>query len=178
MSEASVAEPTRAAPVPSFGQRKEEADKSRRVIFIAVAAVAALLIAGLAYLATRPATNTPGEEHLEGAIRAGSPEFPKAEKLIVDFDPDADATIGVTGLGTYAVRMTPTVRNFTGRTVSGLEFHAAGLDLQGQVIRQRTFVATDEIEPNRTSKPAISLNFPADNRPAQLKLELTGVKFK
>ena len=142
-----------------------------------MAVVAALLIAGLAYLATRPSAR-PGEEKLAGAIRPGSPDYPSANRLVVEFEPDEDATIGVTGLGNYAVRMTPTVRNFTGRTVNGLEFHAAGLDLKGQAIRERTFVTEDEIEPNKISKPAISLNFPSDNQPAQLKLELTGVRFK
>jgi hypothetical protein len=172
-----VAEPTRAAPLPSFGAGREEGDKTRRLIFVAVAVLAALLIAGFAYLAMRPSAR-PGEEHLAGALRPGSPEYPPGDKLIVDFDPDEDATIGANALGNYVVTMKPTVRNFTGRTVVGLEFHASGLDLQGQTIRERTFVAEEEIEPNRTASPAIGLNFPSDNRPAQLKLELTGVRFK
>ena len=162
----------------SFEPRKEEADGSRRVIFIAVAIVAALLVAGLAYMATRPATR-PGEERLEGAIRPGSPEFPSAERLVVEFDPDQDATIGANALGNFVVTMKPTVRNFTGRTVSGLEFHVAGLDLSGKVIRERTYVTTEEIEPNKIATPAIGINFPPDNKPAQLaRPELTGVRFK
>jgi hypothetical protein len=146
------------------------------VIYVSVAVVSLLLIAGLAYLAMRPSAR-PGEQHLAGAIRPDSPDFPK-DKLIVDFDADEDATIGANALGNYVVTMKPTVRNFTGRAVSGLEFHAAGLDLNGQTIRESTFVKEEEIEPNRTSSPALGLNFPPDNRPAQLKLELTGVRFK
>ncbi len=96
----------------------------------------------------------------------------------MDFDPDEDATIGANALGNYVVTMKPTVRNFTGRVVNGLEFRAAGLDLQGKTIRERTYVAEEEIETNKTASPAIGLNFPPDNRPAQLKLELTGVRFK
>jgi hypothetical protein len=172
-----AAEPTRAVPLPSFGRSREESDKTRRLVFVAVAVIAALLIAGFAYLAMRPSAR-PGEEHLAGAVRPGSPEFPAGDKLIVDFDPDEDATIGANALGNYVVTMKPTVRNFTGRIVGGLEFHASGLDLQGQPIRERTFVTEEEIEPNRTSSPAIGLNFPSDNRPAQLKLALTGVRFK
>lgn len=173
----SEAAPPRVVNAPSFGRPRQEADKSRRVIFAVVALAALVLVAGLAYLATRPSAR-PGEERLAGAIRPGSPEFPAKERLMVDFNPDEDATIGVTGLGVYAVRMVPTIRNFTGRTVSGMEFHAAGLDLNGQTIRERNFVTESEIEPNKTYSPAISLNFPADNKPAQLKLELTGVRFK
>lgn len=164
------------AAVPSFGVRREERDKSRLVIYAAVAVLALLLVAGLAYLASRPSAK-PGEERLAGAIRPGAAEFP-GDKVIVDFEPDEDATIGGNALGNYVVTMKPTVRNFTGRVVNGLEFRAAGLDLQGKTIRERSFVTEEEIEPNRTASPAIGLNFPQDNRPAQLKLELTGVRFK
>ena len=55
---------------------------------------------------------------------------------------------------------------------------AAGLDMKGNVIRERTYVNEEEIEANKTASPVIGLNFPSDNRPAQLKLELTGVRLK
>lgn len=165
-----------AVATPTFGVRREERDKSRLVIYAAVSVVALLLVAGLAYLASRPSAK-PGEERLADAIRPGAPGWP-GDKLIVDFEPDEDADMGGNALGNYVVRMKPTVRNFTGRVVNGLEFRAAGLDLQGKTIRERTFVSEQEIEPNRTASPIIGLNFPSDNRPAQLKLELTGVRFK
>jgi hypothetical protein len=162
---------------PSFGRPRLEADKSRRVIFAVVALVALALVAGLAYLATRPSAR-PGEERLAGAIRPGSPEFPAKDRLMVDFDPNEKADISPTALGTWAVMMKPTVRNFTGRTVNGLEFHAAGVDLNGKVIRERTFISEAEIEPNKIFVPSIGMSFPQDNKPADLKLELTGVRFK
>src|ERR1044071_5662438 len=86
--------------VPAFGRgREEESDGSRRVIFIAVAVVAALLVAGLAYWASRPKA-APGEERLEGAVaRPGSPDFPGSDKLIVEFNPDENAVIGANALG-------------------------------------------------------------------------------
>jgi hypothetical protein len=160
----------------SFGAKREEPDKSRFVIYAGVAVLALLLVGGLAYLATRP-TQRPGEEKLAGAVRPGDADYP-GDKLVVDFAPDEDATGGENTLGNYVVTMKPTVRNFTGRVVNGLEFHAAGLDLKGNVIRERTYVTEGEIETNKTASPAIGLNFPSDNRPAQLKLELTGVRFK
>ena len=176
------ARPSRAAPsnvvaLSAFERSKEEGDKSRRIIFIAVGLFAALLVAGLAYWATRPAA-APGEERLEGAVRPGSPDFPGADKLVVEFNPDENAVIGANALGNYVVTLKPTVRNFTGRAVGGLEFRAAGMDSRGAVIRERTFAREVEIEPNRIASPSLGLNFPPDNRPAQLKLELTGVRFK
>lgn len=168
--------PPHVVPLSAFGAKREERDRSHLVIYAGIALMGLLLVAGLAYLATRP-TQKPGEERLANAIRAGEPEWP-GNKLVVDFDPDENATIGANALGNYVVTMKPTVRNFTGRTVSGLEFRAAGLDLKGNVIRERTYVTEEEIETNKTASPAIGLNFPSDNRPAQLKLELTGVRFK
>ncbi|MET0646989.1 MAG: hypothetical protein ABW208_10240 [Pyrinomonadaceae bacterium] len=170
-------EAPRAVPMSSFGEKREEKDKSRTVIYAVVAVVALLLVGGLGYLATRPSQRA-GEERLEGALRPGSPEFPGADKLVVEFDPDENALIGPTALGPWAVTFKPVVRNFTGRTVNGLEFRIAGVDLKGNVIRERTALNLDEIEPNRVHTPPLSINFPQDNRPADLKLELTGVRFK
>jgi hypothetical protein len=172
-----TAAPSNVVAMSSFERGREESDKSRRFIFIAVGIVAAVLLAGLAYLATRPAA-APGEERLEGAVRPGSPDFPSADKLIIEFNPDDNAVIGANALGNYVVTLKPTVRNFTGRVVSGLEFHAVGMDIHGAVIRERTFARDVDIEPNRITSPSLGLNFPPDNRPAQLKLELTGVRFK
>lgn len=169
--------PSNVAPMSSFGRSREEGDKSRRIIFIAVGLVAAVLVAGLAYWASRPSA-APGEERLEGAVRPGSPDFPGADRLIVEFDPNQNAEIGPTALGPWAVTFLPVVRNFTGRTVSGLEFRLTGTDIKGQTIRERIAINREEIGPNRVARPGLSMNFPQDNRPANLKLELTGVRFK
>ena len=175
--EGARAAPSNVVHMSPFERGREEPDKSRRVVFMVVGLVAALLLAGLAYLATRPAA-VPGEERLEGAVRRGEPDFPGPDKLIVEFDPDEDAVIGANALGNYVVTMKPTVRNFTGRAISGLEFHAAGLSSDGKVIRQRTFARDVDLEPNSVTTPALGLNFPPESRPAQLKLELTGVRFR
>ncbi len=171
-------EPREAVSAPSFGvRREEERDKSRLVIYVVVALAALLLVGGLAYLTSRPSAK-PGEERLERAVRPGSPDFPSAEKLVVEFNPNENALIGPTALGPWAVTFKPVVRNFTGRTVDGLEFRITGLDLKGNVIRERVAINRDEIETNKIHTPPLSLNFPQDNRPADLKLELTGVRFK
>jgi hypothetical protein len=167
----------RTVPMSSFGEKRREPDKSRLVIYGGVAVLALLLVGGLAYLATRPSQKA-GEERLEGAVRPGSPDFPGADKLVVEFNPDENALIGPTALGPWAVMFKPVVRNFSGRTVSGLEFRVAGFDLKGNVIRERIAINRDEVEPNKVHTPPLSINFPQDNKPANLKLELTGVRFK
>jgi hypothetical protein len=170
-------EPPRAVPMESFGARREERDSSHLVIYGAVALFALLLIGGLSYLASRPSAR-PGDERLEGAVRPGSPDYPDAGMLVVEFDPNENALIGPTALGPWAVTFKPVVRNFTGRTITGLEFRVAGLDPKGNVIRERIAINRDEIEPNKVHTPPLGINFPQDNKPADLKLELTGVRFK
>ena len=174
-----TAEAPRTAPISSFGAKRGERDKSHLVIYAGVAVLALLLVGGLAYLATRPGGGAGGQPRLEGAVRADSPEFAQLrERVVVEFIPDQDAFESTRPVGDIVMTLRPTVRNFTGRTVNGLEFRAAGLDLQGNTIRERTYVTEEEVETNKTASPAIGLNFPSDNRPAQLKLELTGVRYK
>lgn len=169
----------------SFGQAPAETDNSRRAVYAVVGLLTLVLVAAFLVFTTslgvRLGLRSPqqaAEARLEGAIRPGAPDYPAADRLIVEFYPDSDATIGVNALGNYVVTMKPLVRNFTGRTVSGLEFRAAGLDVEGKTIRERVFVSQEQIEPNKVGSPAVGMNFPTDNRPAQLKLELTGVRFK
>jgi len=172
-------EPARAAP--SFGAPKPsdgEDEGARRTIFVVVGLVGLLLLGALAYYATRPSPE-PGERRLENALRPGSPEFEQLkDRIVLDFDQEQDATIGGNALGNYVVTMNPRVRNFTGRTINGLEFRAAGVNLSGETIRELVYVSEREIEPNRVGTPAVGINFPGDRRPARLRLELTGVRFK
>ncbi len=148
------------------------------MIYIVVALFAALLIAGGVWLISRPRAQT-ADEQLAGAVRPGTPEFEQyKERITVEFDPDEDASIGERALGDLQVAMNPTIRNFTGKTITGLEFHAAGYDLDKRTIRERTFVKQLELDTNRVTKISIPITFPKDNRPASLKLELTGFTLK
>ncbi len=161
----------------------EEKDTSRRTIFIIGALGSALLVAGLVYLATRPAART-GEARLEGAMRPDSQEFaPFRERLLVEFNADENATQAARPLGDVVIQMNPTVRNFTGRTIDGLELHAIGLDLSGNVVKERYIIAVPtrqpELAPNKTLTVPITFEgIKKDNVPASLKVELSGVKFK
>jgi len=161
-----------------------EADSTRRNIFIGIALVSALLIAGVVYLVTRPSSQGV-EPRLENALRTGSPEFDQyRERIVIDFDPDENATTGVRALGDLVVNMKPTIRNFTGRTITGLELHASAIDLEDKVMKERTVIAVPrsgagELAPNKTLDVPIMLEgLSKDILPANLRIELTGVRFK
>lgn len=157
-------------------------EKSRRTLIIVVAVTAAVLIGGLFYLLMRSTAGPPGPAtRLEGGIREGSPEFEKYKKLIALDEPEADQATSV--LGGLQMSLRTTVRNFTGRTITGLEIRAAVVDHQGQPVRERTVVVIpgqrDELEPNKTMVVNVKLDGmkETDDR-ANIKMEVTAFRLK
>lgn len=184
--EAAAADASRiaTAPMSAFERRDDDDDgKTRRIIYAAVGLASLLLIAGIAFLVTRPRAQV-AAPRLEGAIRPGTPEFEQIrDRVVVDFEPDADAYVNERALGDVVITMSPTVRNFTGRTIDGLEFYAAALNANKQVVKEKTVIPVPQrqstIEPNKTlTFPVLLEGFRKGEQPASLKLELTGVKFK
>lgn len=159
-----------------------ETDGSRRNVIIVVAVVAAIVIAVLFYFLMRASTGVPVDPTLEGAIRPGSPEWAEyAPKIHLDAP---EATEAKRALGDIVMNLQTTVRNFTGRTLSGLEVKGSVVNRQGQPVRERTVVVIPsaqqpELEPNRTMFVQIQLvgMTDADER-ANIKMEVTGFKFK
>ena len=171
--------PPRPAPMSGFERGADEGDKSRRVIYLGVAVVALALTGLLLYLATRPSAPA-AEPRLEGGVRAGSPEFEQVkERLIVEFDADQDARESPRAIGDIVMFLEPTLRNLTGRTVESVELRAAVVDLEGRPVKERTVVRQINLEPNKVTKVAISIEgFKSGDVRANAKVELTGVKFK
>ncbi len=166
----------------------DEADASRRKIFIIAAIVSALLIAALVFWATRSGTNGAAQQpRLEGAIRADSPEFAQLrERIVVDFIADDDAFESTRPVGDIVMTLRPKVRNFTGRTITGLELLATVVDLDNNPVKQRTRIAIpnaetgqSELEHNKILVVSILMEgFNKDDVRANIRVEVTGVKFK
>src|SRR5712664_1225615 len=108
-------------------------DKSSRTIIIVVAVIAAVLIGGLFYLLMRKSMRASPPLQLDNAIRAGAPDFEKYKKLIALDDPDADQS--PRALGDIVMTLHTTARNFTGRTITGLEVRAAVVNHQNQPVK-------------------------------------------
>jgi hypothetical protein len=167
----------------------DESDSSRKMIFIVVGLAGALLIALLVYWATRPTPHA-GEPHLENALRADSPEFAQwRDRIAVDFIPDQDAFESTRAVGDIVMTMRPKIRNFTGRTLSGLELKVAVVDLEGKPIRERTVIAipngaagATELENNKVLVvPILMEGFKQTDVRANIKLDassITAIRFK
>jgi hypothetical protein len=158
-----------------------DSDDSRRTVIIVVAVVAAVAIAALFYLLMRASGGGTVDPTLEGAIRAGSPEFEQSASKIVLDKPEAYES--KRALGDIVMNLQTIVHNFSGRTLSGLEIKGTVVDHQGKPVNQRTVVVIPtrqpELENNRSMAVGVMLEGMTDKDDrANIKIEVTGFKFK
>src|ERR1051325_1342963 len=163
--------------------RRIEASESSRTIIIVVAVIAAVAIAGLFYGLMRFAGGGRGsaEAGWQGATRAGSPQFAANQPNIVLDEPEA--TEAKRALGDIVMSLQTTVRNLTGKTLTGLEIRAAVVDYNGKAVKERTVVVVParqpELAPNKTMQVNVLVDGMSDSDArANIKMEVTGFKFK
>ena len=158
-----------------------EPDDSRRTTIIVVAVIAAIAIATLFYFLMKASGSDAVEPTLEGAIRAGSPEFAQyAPKIVLD-KPEAEQS--KQALGGIVMLLQSAVHNFTGRTLSGLEINGMAVDHQGKPVNQRAVVVIPtrepELENNRATSVRVMLEGMTDKDDrANIKMEITAFKLK
>ncbi len=142
----------------------------------AITSIVVLVTAGIIHLAmTRPDAGQVVGQRLDGAIRRDSPGSEELGGLLV-------AAEAPRQLSDLAVEITGTVRNTTGRTVTGLELRGVILEATSSPVRERTVV----VVPNRQSalEPGEAINVsillegvsPEAERAAHL-MEVTGLRF-
>lgn len=161
--------------------RRLEGNESNRTLIIIVAVAAAVVIALFFYVLMRAGSGTTGERTLQGAIRAGSPEFEAQKANIVLDDPEADEA--KRALGDIVMSLRTTVRNLTGKTINGLEIRAAVVDYEGKPVKERTAVIIParlaELAPNKTFPVQMMLEGMKDtDARANIKMEVVAFKFK
>src|SRR5262245_42666656 len=162
--------------------RRIEASESNRTLIIVVAVIAAIAIAGLFYGLMRFAGGGRSvDTGLQGAIRAGAPEF-EANKANIVLD-EPEATEAKRALGDIVMSLQTTVRNLTGKTLTGLEMRAAVVDYEGKSVKQRAVVVVPtrqpELPPNKTMQVNVLLDgFSETDARANIKMEVTAFKFK
>ena len=156
-------------------------EKPRRTLIIVVAVIAAVVIGGVFFLLMRQTSAPEAPATLADAIRSGSPEFEQYRTKIALDKPEAMQSTNV--LGGFQMDLETTVRNFTGRTIVGLEIRAAILNSQGGVLKDRTIVVIptkrSELEPNKTMFVTVPISQikETDDR-ASLWMEVTAFKLR
>jgi hypothetical protein len=148
----------------------------RRTLIIVVAVIAAILIGGFFYLLLRTTVTSNQAPRLANAIRSGSPDFEKY-KIALD-EPEADES--PRALGDIVMTLSTTVRNFTGRTITGLEIKGSVVDHDGKTVKENTVIViplkqVPELEPNKTMHASVLLEgFTDTDDRANIKMEVTG----
>jgi hypothetical protein len=169
----------------SAADKNASTESQSRTLIIVVAIIAALLIAVMFYFLMRATGGGTATPTLQGAIRPGSPEFEQYRTLIIMDDPEA--TEARRPLGDIVMTLETTVRNFSGKTLSGLEVSGAVVNHQDQPVKQRTVVVIpsvvpgglSELAPNKTVKARVSLDGMSETDVrANIRMEITGFRFK
>ena len=147
----------------------------------AITTLLALSTAGLYYWAmTQSGATSYTEPRLEGALQPGQPEFEEVRSQIA-----IEQLVGtekVHPFDTLAVAMTATVRNNTGRNISGLELRSAILDENNASVRERTVMVIPRQQKVLESGEAINTRIlldgiDKDSDRSQLVMEVTAIRF-
>src|SRR5687768_7366028 len=161
--------------------RRLEASESNRTLIIAVAIGAAVVIAiifGFILWAISSGPNAGAT--LQGAFRAGNPEFEKHKPNIVLDEPEGFEA--KRALGDLTMTLRTTVRNLTGKTITGLEIQGSVIDYEGKPIKERKLIVIPadgrpELLPNKTMLVQMMLDGMSETDPrANIKMEVTGFK--
>lgn len=162
--------------------RRAETSATNRTLIIIVAIAAAVVIAIFFYVLMRASSGSgSGEPTLQGGIREGTPQFEEYKSKIYLEEPEA--TEAKRALGDIVMTLTTTVRNLTGKTISGLEVRAAVVDYEGKPVKQRSMVVIParqpELAPNKTMQVNVTLDGMKDtDARANIKMEVVAFKFK
>ena len=129
---------------------------------------------------TSQAMNSGDELRLEGALRAGMPEFESLrERIVVE---DIVAMKSPRSVGDVVMELTANVRNKTGRDISALEVRGNVVDSARQRVRERTVVV---MPAERTKLPpdgsvSVHLLLEGIDKEAEqtdVRMEIAGVRF-
>jgi hypothetical protein len=151
------------------------------ILAAVITALLAIFTTSLYYAAmTQSGARSYTDPRLEGALQPGQPEFEEFRRHIA-----IEQLVGtekVHPFDTIAVAMTATVRNNTGRTISGLELRGAILDRKNSSVRERTVVIIPRQQKILESGEGINTRIlldgiDKDSDRAHLVLEVTAIRF-
>lgn len=157
-------------------------ENNKNPIFLAIMGIGALLVAGLlAWLLLSPAPPQNAAPRLENALREGT-EFEELKRKIV-IDKNQDFTTEQRSLsGDLAMNLVGVVRNFTGKTLTGLEVVGSVIDRDGKVVREKTSIVLPndrqpKIDPNKTMPFTVVVNgFEQKDDRADFKWRISALK--
>ena len=166
-----------------LGESGGESDggNSKKILFaaLAIAVVAVLAVVGL--LALRPSATVVEQQALEGAFREGSDEFALYTRRI-SAQTDVDRTTKAqTAMGKLVMSIGGTIRNFTGKTLTGLEIKVGVVDSFNNIVKEKSQIVIpnqrEKLDNNQTSSVRVTIEgFEPDADLANIRWKVTAIK--
>jgi hypothetical protein len=164
----------------SLMQENKEPPNSPKLFWI-VMVVGVLIFGGLvAYFLSQP-TPLPQQVKLQNAVREGSPEFEALKSRVLVLEQRDLGTQAQNAAGGISMNLPAVVKNFSGKTLTGLEVVASVVDDNEKVIQEKTAIVIPTqvlpIENNKSALVNVSMAgfSPKDNR-ANFKFRVTAIK--
>lgn len=165
----------------SFDQENEP-KKGINKTFIIALFVAILSAAAIIWATTLlPAGEETNAEVLEGAVREGDPQFEELTKKIIIYNNTDRMTQSRTGMGTILMTLTGTIKNITGKTLTGLEIKVGMIDSKKEIIKDKTLVIIpkeiEKLETGETREVTVSIDgFTKDDDRANAYWKVTAIR--
>jgi hypothetical protein len=165
----------------TFLQEPEKQKGVNKILIGALTAAVLAVMAVIALLALKPSGVQVEQQALEGAYREGTPEFATYTKRIVAQTDENRTTKSPTAMGTTMMMIGGTIRNFTGKTLTGLELRVAVVDTFNKELKSRTLTVIpnqqESLDNNQTMPVQVRIEgFDPDADLANIRWKVTAIK--
>lgn len=142
-------------------EEPEKEKGSKKILLVALAAAVVAVIAAIALISLKPSQTVVEQDYLLGAYREDSPEFQNLTKKIVAQTIEDATTKSITGMGTTTMSIGGTIRNFSGKTITGLELKVAVVDTFNSVVKERVITVVpkqkEKLDNNETMPVRVNI---------------------
>lgn len=162
--------------------QKPNKDKgSNKILIAALTAAILAVLAIVALVAFKPAPVQVEQQTLESAFREGSPEFQNYTKKIAAQTDENATTSSPTAMGTKMMSIGGIIRNFTGKTLTGLELKVTVVDTFNNPLKEKTIIVIpkqyETLDNNQTMAVRVNIDgFALDADLANIRWKVTAIK--
>lgn len=157
-----------------------ETGNSKKFIGTVLAALL-LVITTSGFYSTCTSRQALQQQQLEGAVREGTPEFETLTKRIVIQTDENNTMQSPTGMGTITMFIRGKIRNFTGKTLNGLEIKVTVVDQLEKPVKDKTLIVVPSQQPTLETNQMMPVNvmiegFSKDDDRAMIRWKVTAIK--
>ncbi len=165
----------------SFLQEQSKEKGSNKILIGALTFGILAVLVAIALLSMKPSATQVEQEALEGAFREGTPEFANYTKKIVAQTEEDRTTKSPTAMGTIVMSIGGTIRNFTGKTLTGLELKVGVVDSFNTVLKEKTVLVIpkrqENLDNNQTMPVQVTIEgFDPKADLANIRWKVTAIK--